>query len=239
MISVTALPPPPAQDISHLSFAATLRGWVGGGEIFDSDQVREICHRHKAPFSYRGMQYCSRSEAACAALLERYIPGFKLDLGRSYQVPIGYDRAGNLRSVDFMVEGILLEYHPPRMYRSSRRCGDFSTMDDYFEFRRELRKLPRGERRQFRQVTKEILGRSYYEKRRAAIDENIALRNLELVVATSPAELYDKVILRLSPHAPSKERFLAEFDSVVGQAHEASHTGNRRPQARWKRGRAA
>ena len=81
-------------------------------------------------------QFCSRSEAICAELLRRFIANFELREGLTFQVPIGSDGRGNTYSVDFLVDGVLLEYHPVRFYRNKKGFGDFRDSDEYRSYTR-------------------------------------------------------------------------------------------------------
>lgn len=157
-------------------------------------------------------QFCSRSEAICAELLRRFVPHFDLQPGATFQVPIGIDSKGNSQYADFLVDGVIFEYHPVRFYKSKRRCGDFIDQDEYRTYTKIFHALSQERREFFHDVMRDRLSANYFKKRRAVLDKNPLFRRTELIVATSPEEFYHKVITRFGRNYPrSIERFVALF----------------------------
>jgi hypothetical protein len=163
-----------------------------------------------------GVKFCSRSEAVCAELLRRYVPNFELREGVTFQVAIGSDARGNTLSVDFLVDGVLFEYHPVRLFKNRRRYGDFRSKREYRSYSGICHSL-KGEQRDFFQAAmRSTLARHYYAKRRGMLDQHPLYRRMELVVATDPLEFYSLILKRFGKGVPSSiERFLAIFDELL------------------------
>jgi len=163
----------------------------------------------------REINFCSRSEAICAELLKRYVPHFDLRHGLTFQVPIGRDTQGNLLAVDFLVDGVLFEYHPVRLFKNRRRYGDFNNKQEYRAYTDAFHSIRSDQREFFLDAVRARLTKNYYAKRRALLDQHPAYRRMELVVATSPEEFYHLILKRFGKNAPrSLERFLAIFEEL-------------------------
>jgi hypothetical protein len=182
-----------------------------GLEIFDDPSLTEP--NYQPP--HGDIKFCSRSEAICAELLKRFVPHFDLREGVTFQVAIGRDSQGNTLAVDFLVDGVLFEYHPVRLFKSRRRCGDFNSKHEYRAYADVCHSL-RGDQREFFQAAmKSRLAKNYYAKRRALLDEHPMYRRMELIVATSPEEFYALVLKRFGRNVPrSVERFMAIFEEL-------------------------
>ncbi len=164
-------------------------------------------------YSYQGVGYSSLSEAACGALLELYIPGFRVVEGETYQIPIGKGR-----SVDFLIDGVLFEYHPPRLIAERRGCGDFPNHRAYEQFRRTFNRVRYDKRRRETLLAATVaeLGEHYYHRRRAMLDEHPIYKDCELVVATGIQEFYQRVIQRFGLESSvSPEHFSTLFYAFV------------------------
>jgi hypothetical protein len=179
-------------------------------------------HAHPQIF-YRGIGYCSLSEAALAMLLEHFIPGFDIVLGKSFQVPIGEGR-----SVDFCINGVVVEYHQIRFFPSRGKCGDFKSEEEFREYRR-LQQRVRGnpsKRALLDRIMHQRLSANYFERRRALLDRSAYFSSAELVVATSREEFFDLIIRRFAlVELPSRAQFTAMFwqmVKVVAAANEGS-----------------
>ena len=162
-----------------------------------------------------GVKFCSRSEAICAELLRRYVPHFELREGLTFQVPIGCDQRGNTLAVDFLVDGVLFEYHPARLFKNRRRFGDFMSKQEYRAYVDAYHSLSRDQREFFQDSVKARLAKNYFIKRRALLDQHPTYRRMELVVASSPEEFYVLILKRFGKNVPrSVERFMAIFDEL-------------------------
>lgn len=175
---------------------------------------------------FHGVRYASLSEAACAAMLEQYVPGFEAKVLETYEVPVYDAQAGVTRTIDFKIGDTFIEFHPPRFWRQGKRYGDFESADEYFAYRKALKKQKRPEdKRMFRREIQRQLTARYYKKRRAILDGDERFRDKELIVATSPEEFYSKVMKRFGKDLPSKKEFISTFRNIVKalkEPHEPS-----------------
>lgn len=161
------------------------------------------------------IEFCSRSEAICAELLRRFIPHFRLQPGVTFQVAIGRDAHGNTLAVDFLVDGVLFEYHPVRFFKNKRRCGDFNSKREYRAYTDICHSLGAEQREFFQHAMRARLADNYYHKRRALLDQHPVYRRMELVVATSPEEFYILILRRFGRNVPpTVERFLDVFEEL-------------------------
>lgn len=171
---------------------------LGQTEIFEAD-----------------VAFCSRSEAICAEMLKRFVPHFTLQQGVTFQVAIGIDGHGNTLAVDFLVDGVLFEYHPVRLFKNKRRCGDFNSKREYRAYTDICHSLGAEQREFFQAAMRARLTDNYYHKRRALLDQHPVYRRMELVVATTPEEFYHLVLRRFGKNVPrTVERFMALFDEL-------------------------
>lgn|GEM_PF-6285775 len=154
---------------------------------------------------HNGVWFCSLSEAALGVILERLIPGFQVIEGLTFQVPMG---AG--RSVDFQINGVLIEYHQVRLAPKRGSFGDFRNWRQYARYARRAERLIHNKYRwqSFTKKMREKLAFNYYTRRKRVIESNPFYRKSELIVASSREEFYAKVILRFVPRNPPT---LAEF----------------------------
>lgn len=167
---------------------------------------------------HRGINYASRSEAACGDLMERYIPGFQVIEHKSFQVPIYDYNKGTTKTVDFLVNGVYVEFHPPRFWREGKRYGDFKSASEYFSYRHKLKSLDTPEeKRAFREETQKLLTERYAGERQAIIARFKGDPNIELIVATSAESVYENVIRRFGQGYPPKAEFLKQFWAVVDE----------------------
>lgn len=198
-------------------------------KVIDATQAFPKAHAQPTIFFDR-IGYCSLSEAACGVLLQLYVPGFKVIEGRTYQVPFG-----NGRSVDFVVDDFVFEYHQPRFFPERRRYGDFRDGREYSKFIEKFNRLRSNPRQAAKLVkeTEEQLVRNYYEKRRAQLDEHPLLSELDLVVAGSPGEFHSRVIQQYQAgDSPSADEFLEIFRAIVRNIARANPTACRKRAAR-------
>jgi hypothetical protein len=180
-----------------------------------SDKTGDRTIDLRIPREETPVRFCSRSEAICAELLQRFVPHFQLKEGVTFQVGIEKDGKGNTRAVDFLVDGVLFEYHPVRFFKNKRRCGDFGSNEEYRAYTRTFYSLTSDNRDFFHSVMKARLTENYFRKRRALLDQHPIFRRTELIVATSPEEFYFLVIRRFGKNYPKTvERFLALFNEL-------------------------
>ncbi len=158
---------------------------------------------------FNGIGFCSLSEAALSALLEVFVPGFKTIEGITFQVPLGEGR-----SIDFYVNGVVIEYHQPRLHPEKGKNGDYPDREDYAAFIHDLKRAGGNswKRQKVIETTRLMLYECYYSKRRVLLDNNPSFTDAELIVATSREDFYRKVILRfVEDEPPSLGEFIARF----------------------------
>jgi hypothetical protein len=161
------------------------------------------------------INFCSRSEAICAELLQRFVPYFELEEGVTFQVPIAKDARGNTLCVDFLVDGVLFEYHPVRFFKNKKGCGDFRDRDEYKSYTKLFHALTQDKRDFFHDVMRARLTENYFKRRRAVLDRHPLYRRTELIVATSAEEFYNLVVRRFGKGYPKTvERFVALFEQL-------------------------
>jgi len=186
-------------------------------------------------FILDGNRFCSRSEAACGRMLEKYVPNFRIVEGESFQIPIGVSHKGHIRTVDFKIGNTLIEYHPPRLWHTKSSIGDFKDRDEVDEYRQVMRskKFTREDKRAYKGVMEKRLSENYREKRGAQLKEGRLYREAELTVAASPEEFYDRVIKRFARGtAPSKEQFLTEFKKAMREVNDVTPKSKKRNSAK-------
>jgi len=152
---------------------------------------------------YMGIFFDSKSEAACAVLLEKYIPNFKIIRGSTYQVPSGHF------SIDFLVQETFVEYHPIVLTYGR----DIKKIEDYLTFKKTREQLPPRLRQEYIKMMKEQLASDYYHKRKSSLDYNHL--GYDFILAKTPLEFYDSVIKPFGRNYPSKKHFREEFKSIV------------------------
>lgn len=182
-------------------------------QFSDADPVSRAPESSTCQFN--GRRYASCSEAIIGALLERFVPGFTVVPGSTFQVPAHRSTDTRTCFIDFKIDGVFFEYHPPRIFASRGRWGDFPSKGAHDKFRRRLDMASsRSERRRIKAEGKEIAGQAYLEKRLRALDRNPELRGTELIVAHNPGEFYERVLCRFAPHPPSKAVFDALYEQL-------------------------
>lgn len=147
-------------------------------------------------------------EAATAIALETFIPDFTLERGANYQVVI----EGTSKKIDFMINGVLVEYNPIILtYPHGRVAGTF-TQEEYETYRQHLNLLDKSQRAEFTEQVRQGLLQRYIQRRREAIDQAEDARDRELIVVTNPRELYEQVITRFGQNFPTQEEFSRFFN---------------------------
>lgn len=150
-------------------------------------------------------------EAATAASLERFIPGYQLQRGENYQVVV--EEAG--KKVDFMVNNVLVEYNPIVLKYLQGRVTGFDTQEEYELYMQSLSQLDRTQQFAYTAQVREGIAQRYFQRRREAIDQDPAYQERELIVATTPADLYDAVITRFGENYPNRDEFVDFFNSTT------------------------
>ena len=151
------------------------------------------------------IKFDSRSEAACVAVLEKYVPGWRCVVGDTYEVPIGIDS----RRCDFRIGDCFIEYHPIDLRH------EFISSDSFREVMAVLKKNNRHQLERIIGALKKEFEAQYFRFRRAVIDERPEHRNHELLVCISPSDFYNKVIRRYALQLPTKQDFFRDWNRAL------------------------
>jgi len=165
------------------------------------DFIHRLPHIPDTPITF-----ASKSEYACGMLLERYVRGFELKNGQTFQVGVGHSKV-----IDFYVNGVFVEYHPINLK---------------FEFDNPvaLRKILDGIRRINNHSKQEIvegikleLAEKYYRRRKFLVTM-AAGKDAELICCDSPEEFCKKVIKRFGESTPKLPALLTQFHNLIQKA---------------------
>lgn len=145
----------------------------------------------------------SKSEAVLAILMEKYIRGWKVVLGETYQIPL----VASCRA-DFKVGNIIIEYHPIDLHRESRRRPEIR------DFKREIEEETTGSVR-YRLIghLEDIVAEAYAHERatlvRATFGEHHHMLHLR-----GPLDVWRKLFKICCPtrRSPTKAAFMKEWD---------------------------
>lgn len=147
----------------------------------------------------RNAIYGSRSEATCAWLLERYVPGWRPIVGETVQIGIGTKR------IDFRVNGAFIEYHPIAHER------EFACSSAWRDTKRIMLQLRPHGRRELMHALSQELRAQYYKRRRLLIDSS-HFRDLELILACDITEFYRAVLKRFAHDLPREKIVVKEWE---------------------------
>jgi len=141
--------------------------------------------------------YDSKSEKACASLLELCVPGWSPVPGKTFQVPVD-----DVHRIDFKVSGVFVEYHPIILawaFQNKKAHGQFAVALD---------KVKPHESHRIEKALKAEFETRYYNQRRQILDKHF--KGSELIVATTPKEFIEKVVLRFG-ESKLKTRLLEDL----------------------------
>ena len=149
------------------------------------------------------LSFASRSEYACGMLLERYVKGFELHQGVTYQVGVGHNK-----TIDFLINGVFVEYHPINLK---------------FEFDNPiaLRMVLGGTRHVNQHAKREIiegikleLAEKYYRRRKFLVTI-AAGKDTELICCFNAEDFCKRVIRRFSDNAPKVPELMKQWNRLV------------------------
>ena len=131
------------------------------------------------------VSFGSRSELACAMMLERYV-GWKAEVGISCQIDI----LG--RKVDFRIGDTLIEYHPTSLPTA------FTSREAFKMLKSSLRKVDKHTRSNILEAVKKELTGQYHKQRKILLSSSIEYSNCSLIVCTSAEDFIDLVLRKFS-----------------------------------------
>ncbi len=180
---------------------------IKGSEVIDYRKVQ-----------YGENHYDSYFEAACASLLEKYIPGFAVVRGETYQITHGINK-----KIDFYVAGTFVEFNPIILSKTEGSLGAFETEEEFLDYKRKLSGLNLKLRKAYKREIKNLLKQRYYQKRRTSLNKNLDFIEKELIVVIDVGELYNDVMQRFGTRLPSQEDFTKEFTAVTNSIRTKNH----------------
>jgi len=156
-------------------------------------------------FKPEAIRFASVAERTCCFMLEAFVKGWAGIQGATFQVPI------NGRScADFRIADCLIEFHPIILQR------ELSSSASYHKYHKILRQLPKWAREDLCMVLKSEFEQVYINSRRLLIATSPSedIRRCELIVCTSHAEFYSKVIKRFCAVPPKPKLFKRTFEQL-------------------------
>jgi hypothetical protein len=116
--------------------------------------------------------------------LEKYVPGWEVVEGKTYQVPIGH-----LKTADFRVGDAIVEYHPISLMHEMYKPA-------YTALAITLRQASKSVRRQIRAALRADKSQEYRKKRYWTMRQHPdpEIQNAKLIICDSPKQFYQKVI---------------------------------------------
>ena len=142
--------------------------------------------------------------------MEKYIPGYKVIEHKTFQMNTEIPK-----TIDFLVNGTFLEWHPILAFCGRDNLGSISTRQEAESYKKVLSELEGEERKEFEKDYKQVLAMNYFNSRQEAINQSPTYKGSELVLAQTPGELYDSIITRFGASYPSREDFVREFNQLT------------------------
>lgn len=152
---------------------------------------------------YKRVQFDSRSELACARLLELCVKDWTPIEGKTVHIPIGFKR-----SVDFRVGQYLIEFHPIRIFR------EFHSAEATKQLTAALSKVGTDERQQIVAAITKELGIQYTKKRQFVMNfsNDVEVRDSTLLVAFNSFEFCDKILPKVATEKlPNRNILISQF----------------------------
>jgi hypothetical protein len=139
----------------------------------------------------RHLSFGSKTEYACGVLLEKYVPGFELEMGKTMQVHIGYNKR-----CDFVVDNVFFEWHPINLQT------DFMNHAAYKQITGALRFCKPHIASEIVEGLKHELAGRYIKYREFIIHQTFG-KDAELIVAGDFDSFYKRVLRRFGENVPS------------------------------------
>jgi hypothetical protein len=153
----------------------------------------------------RPITFASYGEYACGVLLEKYIHGYELKTGATFQVPIGHNKI-----CDFYVHGVFVEYHPSNLNH------EFDDRQALRRFWAALKHVKQPFRNAIISSVSDELHEKYYRRRKFLVNMHGG-KDSELIVCRSLHDFYQDVIKRFAANPPRKSKFQEEFQKLVNE----------------------
>jgi len=155
--------------------------------------------------NFQAVEFHSKSEAACAVLMQKYIKDWRLEVGHTYQIPLVQGR-----TADFKIgEAVIFEYHPISLHR------DMISDNARRDLERNLKHCKQYLRDTIADAIKDELYYQYFSKRQILMKSTPGLEHGELIVAIDPKGFYRKIIQRFSDNPPRMQEFHREWNQIL------------------------
>jgi len=150
---------------------------------------------------YKGIKFASKSEVICAKFLEAFVPGWELDVGKTYAVHIGHGKY-----CDFRIKDTLFEYHPIVLPLELSKGA-------YKMLTHALKGLPIKNKDKIKAAFKKHCKEEYWRKRHFSIRVNHDkdIQECSLILADSAESFYDEILVKFGKNIPKKEEVIKTF----------------------------
>ncbi len=164
---------------------------------------QEVKSPQRGPTRLESLTFASKSEAVCGMMLEKYVPGFQLITGETFQIAVGSKR------FDFKIDGVFIEFHPVQLR------NDFTSQQAYQGFQTALGRLPEWQRHDLSDILSEEFGGQYAKRRRDILNCFPETKNAELIICHDREDFVRRVLKRFGrPGLPSETKLLREFEAL-------------------------
>ena len=150
-----------------------------------------------------GIKYHSMSEAVIANLLEKYVPNYKIEKGKTWQI-----NGSMSKTIDFLINNEFIEYHPILKFYGKKKKGAFKNYKEY-QIYKELKEKSK-DKNKFDNFITNLLAAKYMTERLKAIKESEY--NYPLTLCISEQDIYNNVIKKYSN--VSKEEFITDYNQL-------------------------
>jgi hypothetical protein len=165
----------------------------------NSDNLEELTLQEKY------IRFDSKSEFACAMLLEKYVKDWRCKPNQTFQIPVDRNR-----KIDFRVGDTFLEYHPIVLQR------EFINAIAHHEFIHALKEIPNSKARVILDAITKEYESQYCRKRRYAVIYSPfeELSNLKMICCFSEKEFF-AVLRKLGNKVPNDTELFKQWYELV------------------------
>ncbi len=173
--------------------------------------IKAAIRNKKTKFIFNGRLYDSNTEAVVANLFEKYMPGYKVIEGETFQIN---SKSGAL--LDFILpDGKILEWHPVNItYDASR--------EDRQAYRELISQLPPKERGEFKRWYHDEIALDYWISRQEKVDSSPIFHGREVILVRNFDELYKEVLSFYNVDIPNKNSLKIEYNELKSQVRRVS-----------------
>lgn len=178
--------------------------------MFERTDREESNELGSSSLEQKYIKFDSRSEYACAVLLEIYVKDWKCIPSQTFQVPVDKNR-----KIDFRVGDMFLEYHPIVLQR------EFLNPIAHHEFNEALKELPKNQARAIHRAITQEYESQYCRKRRYAVIYSPfeELNNLKVVCCFSEKEFF-ATLRKIGNKVPSDGQLFKEWNALMEKEND-------------------